>query len=66
LKEILRGDFGDMLSAQRFPQGHIVKAGFITIGAVVGPVTIGPLKYNEWYVDERGHQRPVELATLRF
>ena len=31
----------------------------------VGPVSIGPVSYRQWFADERGYQRPVELATVR-
>ena len=31
----------------------------------VGPTSIGPLSYQQWFADEKGYQRPVELATVR-
>mmetsp|Transcript_18488 Transcript_18488/g.27111 ORF Transcript_18488/g.27111 Transcript_18488/m.27111 type:complete len:533 (+) Transcript_18488:34-1632(+) len=65
LKEILRGYFGDMSAPERFGSDDIVKAGFIEIGPGVGPVKIGPLTYSQWWGDEKGYQRPVELATVR-
>jgi glutaredoxin len=65
LREILRGYFGDSSAPERFRQEDVVKAGFITIGPGVGPVQIGPFKYQQWFADERGYQRPVELATVR-
>ncbi|KAL7497182.1 hypothetical protein ACHAWT_008102 [Skeletonema menzelii] len=65
LREILRGYFGDKKAPERFRDDDVVKAGFITIGPGVGPTSIGPLKYNQWFSDERGYQRPVELATIR-
>ncbi len=34
-------------------------------GPGVGPTSIGPFKYNQWFSDEKGYQRPVELATIR-
>jgi len=37
----------------------------VIIGPGVGPTQIGPFKYNQWFADERGYQRPVELATIR-
>ena len=65
LREILRGYFGDYSAPERFREDDVVKAGFITIGPGVGPVQLGPLRYTQWFADERGYQRPVELATVR-
>jgi glutaredoxin-related protein len=65
LLEILRGYFGDASAPERFPESSTVKAGFVTIGPGVGPVTLGPFSYQQWWADERGYQRPVELATVR-
>lgn len=65
LPEILRGYFGDYNAPERFEDNDIVNAGFITIGPGVGPVKMGPFSYNQWFADEKGYQRPVELATVR-
>jgi glutaredoxin-related protein len=65
LREILRGYFGDFRAPERFAEQDMVQAGFVTIGPGVGPVTLGPLSYSQWWQDERGYQRPVELATVR-
>lgn len=65
LPEILRGYFGDFSAPERFAENDVVTAGFVTIGPGVGPVKLGPLSYNQWWQDERGYQRPVELATVR-
>jgi glutaredoxin-related protein len=65
LREILRGYFGDVRAPERFAEQDVVQAGFVTIGPGVGPVTLGPLSYSQWWQDERGYQRPVELATVR-
>jgi len=65
LREILRGYFGDKKAPERFRDDDVVKAGFITIGPGVGPVKMGPIQYNQWFEDEKGYQRPVELATVR-
>ena len=65
LREILRGYLGDKSAPERFRSDDTVKAGFITIGPGVGPVEIGPIKYEQWFSDEKGYQRPVELATVR-
>ena len=65
LREILRGYFGDYKAPECFRDDDVVKAGFITIGPGVGPTQLGPLKYTQWFADEKGYQRPVELATVR-
>ena len=65
LREILRGYFGDARAPERFAEDDVVKAGFVTIGPGVGPVKLGPISYSQWWEDERGYQRPVELATVR-
>ena len=41
------------------------KQPWLTIGPGVGPTQLGPLRYTQWFADERGYQRPVELATVR-
>ena len=43
----------------------MVSAGPVVIGPGVGPVKLGPLEYTQWWEDEAGYQRPVELATVR-
>jgi len=65
LQEILRGYFGDQTAPERLPPTETVTAGFVKIGPGVGPVKIGPLKYKNSWKDEKGYQRPVELATVR-
>ena len=65
LREILRGYFGDYRAPERFRDDDVVKAGFINIGPGVGPTQLGRLKYTQWFADEKGCQRPVELATVR-
>lgn len=65
LPEILRGYFGDKNAPERFRDDDIVKAGFITVGPGVGPTKVGPFSYQQWFADEKGYQRPVELATVR-
>lgn len=66
LREILRGYFGDKQAPERFQDDDIVKVGsLLQIGPGVGPTRIGNFKYNQWFADERGYQRPVELATIR-
>lgn len=65
IREILRGYFGDKQAPERFKDDDTVKAGFIEIGPGVGPVRVGPFRYEQWFADEKGYQRPVELATVR-
>ena len=38
---------------------------WLTIGPGVGPTQIFSYRYTQWFADERGYQRPVELATVR-
>jgi len=65
LPEILRGYFGDQSAPERLAPDALVTAGFVEIGPGVGPVKIGPFRYSNRWKDERGYQRPVELATVR-
>ena len=65
LQEIFRGYVGDRTSPERLPSDTVVTAGPITIGPGVGPVKMGPIQYQQWWADERGSLRPVELATVR-
>ncbi|KAL7488693.1 hypothetical protein ACHAW6_014292 [Cyclotella cf. meneghiniana] len=65
LPEILRGYLGDSNAPERLREDQVVRAGFVTIGPGVGKVKIGPWEYTQWFADERGYQRPVELATVR-
>jgi len=65
LAEILRGYVGDRTAPERLAPDGIVTAGFVRLGPGVGPVEIGPLRYDNAWKDERGYQRPVELATVR-
>ena len=66
LAEILRGYVGDMSAPERFRTNAVVEAGLVTIGPGVGPVQVGPwISYQQYFADETGYQRPVELATVR-
>ena len=65
LQEILRGYLGDATAPERLAPSAVVEAGFVTIGPGVGPVKLGPIAYENWWRDEAGFQRPVELATVR-
>lgn len=66
LQEILRGYFGDKTAPERFAPNSVVKAGPVEIGPGVGPVKLGPIRYNTNSNNKTaGYQRPVELATVR-
>lgn len=66
LPEILRGYFGDRSAPERLLPDAVVKVGsFVEIGPGVGPVRLGPFKYQNAWADQAGYQRPVELATVR-
>eukprot|EP00967_Tisochrysis_lutea_P116673 scaffold188060_cov31-Tisochrysis_lutea.AAC.1 len=65
LAEIFRGYVGDRSAPERLRPDDIVQAGPITIGPGVGPVKIGSFAYENFWKNESGYQRPVELATVR-
>jgi len=66
LAEIFRGYIGDRSAPERLASDAVVTAGPVVIGPGVGPVKLGALlSYTNWWADERGYQRPVELATVR-
>lgn len=69
LKEIFRGYFGDKNAPERIKPDEIVTVGdkndpFITIKGI-SDVKVGPFQYEQLWKDEKGYQRPVELATVR-
>ena len=65
LREIARGYFGDRSAPERLAPDARVRAGPITITGT-RRVQIGPwIDYENAWKDERGFQRPVELATVR-
>ena len=65
LPEILRGYVGDKAAPERLRKDSIVTAGPIKITGT-RKVNIGSgLEYEQSWKDERGYQRPVELATVR-
>lgn len=66
LPEILRGYLGDGSAPERLKPDTVVKVGdLIEIGPGVGPVRLGPFRYENAWADETGCQRPIELATVR-
>jgi len=64
LAEILRGYVGDRSAPERLAQDEIVRAGPIAIRGA-RDVKIGPIEYQNFWKDEEGYQRPIELATVR-
>jgi hypothetical protein len=66
LPEIARGYFGDESAPERLAPDAVVRVGsVIEVGPGVGPVKLGPFRYENSWKDESGYQRPVELATVR-
>lgn len=66
LPEIARGYFGDKSAPERLAPDAVVSVGdVIEVGPGVGPVKLGPFRYENSWKDESGYQRPVELATVR-
>ncbi len=74
LPEILRGYFGDKEAPERLRENDIVNVPalngesdqepFIKIKGVTD-VKLGPIEYQSIWKDEKGYQRPAELATVR-
>jgi len=64
LAEILRGYVGDRSAPERMAQDEIVCAGPVKIKGT-RDVKLGPIEYQNIWKDEKGYQRPVELATVR-
>jgi hypothetical protein len=64
LREILRGYLGDKSAPERLPPSSLVEVGPVRIMGT-RRVRLGPIEYDQMWKDERGYQRPVELATVR-
>lgn len=64
LREILRGYLGDKTAPERLRNDETVTAGPISVTGV-RDVKIGPIEYQSLWKDEKGYQRPAELATVR-
>ena len=64
LREIARGYLGDKDAPERLAPDAVVEAGPVRIMGV-RRVKLGPLEYDQLWKEERGYQRPVELATVR-
>ena len=65
LREIARGYFGDRRAPERLAPDAQVRAGPITITGTRRVQIGGWIDYENAWKDERGFQRPVELATVR-
>jgi hypothetical protein len=69
LPEIFRGYVGDKNAPERIRPDEVVKIGDkddpIVVIKGVSDVKLGPFEYQQLWKDERGYQRPVELATVR-
>lgn len=64
LQEILRGYLGDKSAPERLRDDDLVTAGPISIQGVTD-VKIGWIEYQSLWKNEKGYQRPAELATVR-
>jgi hypothetical protein len=64
LPEILRGYLGDKSAPERLRDDEVVTAGPISVKGVKD-VKIGPIEYQSLWKNEKGYQRPAELATVR-
>ena len=64
LQEILRGYLGDKTAPERLRDDELVTAGPISIQGVKD-VKIGLIEYQSLWKNEKGYQRPAELATVR-
>eukprot|EP00747_Dinoflagellata_sp_TGD_P082104 gnl/TRDRNA2_/TRDRNA2_161565_c1_seq3.p1 gnl/TRDRNA2_/TRDRNA2_161565_c1~~gnl/TRDRNA2_/TRDRNA2_161565_c1_seq3.p1 ORF type:complete len:397 (-),score=49.81 gnl/TRDRNA2_/TRDRNA2_161565_c1_seq3:5-1195(-) len=64
LREILRGYIGDRSAPERLRPGSRVTAGPVSIDGTQA-WRIGPIGADLWWSEEKGYQRPVELATVR-
>jgi hypothetical protein len=66
LPEILRGYIGDRSAPERLAEDEVVKVGddLIVIRGTTH-VKLGPIQYQSLWKNEKGYQRPAELATVR-
>mmetsp|Transcript_68650 Transcript_68650/g.192434 ORF Transcript_68650/g.192434 Transcript_68650/m.192434 type:complete len:399 (+) Transcript_68650:88-1284(+) len=65
LKEILRGYLGDKSAPEMLTSEDTVHAGPMIAIKGTSDVKIGPIQYQNWWKNEQGYLRPVELATVR-
>jgi len=64
LQEILRGYLGDKKAPELLTSEETLRFGPLTIKGTTG-VKLGFIEYENFWKDEVGYQRPVELATVR-
>ncbi|GAX24724.1 hypothetical protein FisN_4Hu282 [Fistulifera solaris] len=66
LPEILRGYIGDRSAPERLAEDEVVTMGddMIVIRGTTD-VKLGPIQYQSLWKNEKGYQRPAELATVR-
>ena len=64
LQEILRGYLGDKSAPEMLYDDETVRVGAISIKGTTD-VKIGPIQYQNFWKNEQGYLRPVELATIR-
>ncbi len=64
LAEILRGYLGDKSAPEMLSPEETVRVGPISIKGTTD-VKIGPIQHQNWWKNEQGYLRPVELATVR-
>ena len=64
IREILRGFFGDKSAPERIHPEEIIRAGPITVKGT-SDFQIGPIKYRNFWNQQEGCLRPLELASVR-
>lgn len=66
LPEIIRGYIGDRSAPERLADSEVVIVGddLIVIQGTTD-VKLGPIRYQSLWKNEKGYQRPAELATVR-
>jgi len=65
LPEILRGYVGDKSAPERIKPNEVVRVGDVIAIKRVTDVKLGPISYKSSWKEEKGYQRPAELATVR-
>ncbi|CAB9529874.1 expressed unknown protein [Seminavis robusta] len=66
LGEIVRGYIGDRSAPERIRPDETVRVGDDLIAVTgVTDVKLGPIEYQSLWKNEKGYQRPAELATVR-
>jgi AhpC/TSA antioxidant enzyme len=65
LPEIIRGYIGDKSAPERLRADETVRVGDVIAVTGVTDVKLGPIEYQSLWKNEKGYQRPAELATVR-